>query len=91
MFVKENRNFVPKQTILSGLGDFPEIYDKKCTIFDRTWILVAYTKIGRKIDSRCQVFNFLAINGSKTRAQRLINLKIPVLVRSLKSSNVGLS
>ena len=36
MFVKENRNFVPKQTILSGLGDFPEIYDKKCTIFDRT-------------------------------------------------------
>ena len=66
--------FSEKQKGLSYLRLFPLL--KFMTKMHRTWILVAnifvskqihtYTKIGRKIVSRCQIFKFLAIKGSKT-------------------------
>ena len=44
------------------------------------------TETTKKVDP----FRAKANEALKTRAQRLINLEIPVLVRSLKSSNVEL-
>ena len=70
--------------LLSGEGpqDSPLQYSAGyCTYFARKLL---YKLTGS------QICGIVPLIGNLNGAQRLINLEIPVLVRSLKSSNVGL-